>query len=148
MKNAILILTLFFSIASYACDCDGILIIEKAFKQSEKVFTGKIISVEPYNSKVYENGDETIEEYSNVKVMIELTNSFKGDSNNMVEIITGIGGGDCGYDFIFGEEYLIFAYDNGIYTDKNDGIMETTICDGNGKVSDRKKWMNYLKKLK
>jgi hypothetical protein len=123
MKNAILILTLFFSMVSYACDCDETLTIEKAFKQSEKVFTGKIISVRPHNSKMYKNGDETIEEYSNVKVKIELTNSFKGSSKKTIELITGIGGGDCGYDFIVGEEYLIFAYDNGIYTDKNDGII-------------------------
>lgn len=146
MKKAILIFILLFSIGSYACDCDGILTIEKAYNQSETVFLGKIISVKPYNSKISKNGDEIVEEYSNIIVKIEITNTFKGSSKNIVEIITGIGGGDCGYDFIVGEEYLIFAYDNGIYTDKNDGIMETTMCDGNGKISDRIKWIDYLQK--
>ncbi|MDG1994534.1 MAG: hypothetical protein P8J16_08705 [Polaribacter sp.] len=148
MKKTILILILLFSIGSYACDCDGVLTVEKAYKQSEKVFTGKIISVKPYNSKIYENGDETVEEYSTVSVKIEITSLFKGQSKNTIEIITGIGGGDCGYEFAIGEEYLIFAYDNGFHTKKDDGILETTICDGNGKVSDRNKWLKYLNELK
>ena len=50
--------------------------------------------------------------------------------------------------YIVGEKYLIFAYDNGFYTEKDDGILETTICDGNGKISDRKKWLEYLNKMK
>ena len=120
MRKALLILTLLFSIGSYACDCDGILTVENAYKQYGTIVTGKIISVRPYNSRIYQSGDETVEEYSNVTVKIEITNSFKGQSKNTIEIITGIGGGDCGYEFIVGEEYLIFAYDNGIYTEKDD----------------------------
>ncbi len=148
MRKTLLILTLLFSIGSYACDCDGVLTVENAYEQYETVITGKIISVKPYDSKIYPNGDETVEEYSNVIVKIEIINSFKGQSKNTIEIITGIGGGDCGYQFIVGEEYLIFAYDNGFYTEKDDGILETTICDGNGKISDRKKWLEYLNRMK
>jgi len=35
-----------------------------------------------------------------------------------------------------------------MYTKRNDGIFETTICDGNGKVSNRKDWLKYLNNLK
>lgn len=39
-----------------------------------------------------------------------------------IEILTGLGGGDCGYSFQTGAEYVIYAYKN------SDGRLETGIC--------------------
>jgi hypothetical protein len=39
-----------------------------------------------------------------------------------IEILTGLGGGDCGYPFETGAEYVIYAYNN------SDGHLETGIC--------------------
>jgi hypothetical protein len=39
-----------------------------------------------------------------------------------IEILTGFGGGDCGYPFQIGSEYVVYAYKN------SDGRLETGIC--------------------
>jgi hypothetical protein len=39
-----------------------------------------------------------------------------------IEILTGLGGGDCGYPFQTGAEYVVYAYKN------PDGRLETGIC--------------------
>jgi hypothetical protein len=39
-----------------------------------------------------------------------------------IEILTGLGGGDCGYPFQTGSEYVVYAYKN------SDGRLETGIC--------------------
>jgi len=108
------------------------------------VFTGKILSVEPYKSNIYREGDQTVEEFYHVSVKVEVCEIFKGKSKRFIQIITGSGGGDCGYGFSVGDEYLIFADFSGIYTKKEDGFLETTICHGNRRTVDSKKWLNYL----
>src|SRR5882672_73494 len=39
-----------------------------------------------------------------------------------IEIVTGMGGGDCGYRFQFGVGYVVYAYKN------SEGRLETGIC--------------------
>src|SRR5438876_5661596 len=41
---------------------------------------------------------------------------------NEIEIATGMGGGDCGYPFQPGEDYVVYAYKNA------EGRLETGIC--------------------
>jgi hypothetical protein len=41
---------------------------------------------------------------------------------NEIEIATGMGGGDCGYPFQPGEDYVVYAYKNA------EGRLETNIC--------------------
>ena len=39
-----------------------------------------------------------------------------------IEIVTGLGGGDCGYEFQTGADYFVYAYKN------SEGRLETGIC--------------------
>jgi len=148
MKKIISILVLLFSIGSYACSCNEGISTQNLFKSSDLVFTGKIINIKPYQPKVYSNGDEIIEEYSNVIVEIETKDLFKGEFKKVIKIVTGVGGGDCGYKFMEGQEYVIFANDYGIYTEKEDGILETNRCKGNGKTADRKVMLDIIHNMK
>jgi Carboxypeptidase regulatory-like domain len=43
-------------------------------------------------------------------------------SQQEIEILTGVGGGDCGYPFQTGADYVVYAYKN------SDGHLETGIC--------------------
>ncbi len=43
-------------------------------------------------------------------------------SQKEIEILTGVGGGDCGYPFRTGADYVVYAYKN------SDGNLETGIC--------------------
>ncbi len=52
---------------------------------------------------------------------------IKGFDGKSIEIITGLGYGDCGDDFTVGEEYIVYAYDVR-WSEKNDGYYETSIC--------------------
>src|SRR5262245_63030054 len=36
--------------------------------------------------------------------------AFRGVNGAQAAVMTGIGGGDCGYDFKIGEQYLVYAY--------------------------------------
>jgi hypothetical protein len=45
-------------------------------------------------------------------VMFEVTNSWKLVDTTSIQVSTGSGGGDCGYGFSVGNDYLVYAYDD------------------------------------
>lgn len=49
--------------------------------------------------------------------------TLKGDIDENVTVTTGMGGGDCGFDFMFGKPYVVYAYEEG-------GKLGTGICSG------------------
>lgn len=55
------------------------------------------------------------------KAYFRVLEHFSNSAKNDVTIETGLGGGDCGYDFKEGERYLVYAYEN-------KGRIITTIC--------------------
>lgn len=92
---------------SYACDCIGSISVKKEIKISDAVFKGKIIEKSLFvvdtlfaNEYVYK-----------AKYKIELDVVYKGNKNKSryITVITGIGSGDCGYEFKEGESYIIYA---------------------------------------
>jgi len=57
-----------------------------------------------------------------VVVVFTVERAFRGGQDAVVEVSTGIGGGDCGYAFKSGERYLVYAYRT------NDGRLGTGTC--------------------
>jgi uncharacterized membrane protein len=57
-----------------------------------------------------------------VRIRIDEVLSGVDPAQQEIEILTGQGGGDCGYPFQVGTNYVIYAYENG------DGRLETGIC--------------------
>ncbi len=57
-------------------------------------------------------------------VRIEIGEKFSGldPDQHEIEIATGFGGGDCGYPFQVGMDYIVYAYKNA------QGRLETGIC--------------------
>lgn len=55
-------------------------------------------------------------------VTIQVLRTFRGNLNGSVTVLTGIGTGDCGYDFETGKEYLIYA------SSLDGGVLFTSIC--------------------
>lgn len=139
MKTTLLTLfILFTSINSFACDCMNIN-VENDFKNATEVFTARVIAVRQNKA---EEGQGSFQ-----IVKIEITKSLKGDLVGTIEIATGIGGPDCGFNFSVGEEYLIFSGDYGMYGDKGDGIFETTRCSNNDLVSNSKSALKLIDRL-
>jgi hypothetical protein len=47
--------------------------------------------------------------HKNRVAQFTIEESLKGIDQKSVELVTGMGGGDCGYDFKTGERYLVYA---------------------------------------
>ena len=84
--------------------------LSEARKKSKAVFSGEVVEVIAGPQTAY------------LKVRFKLEKSWKGVLADEVIVVTGRGGGDCGYRFEVGTRYLVFAY--GV----DDRKLETNIC--------------------
>lgn len=83
--------------------------VKKAQKESRAIFVGEVM-------QVVQNPDA-----SGVSVKFLVEKIWKGKLSREVNIFTGRGGGDCGYQFEVGESYLVYA------SGANESLS-TTIC--------------------
>jgi len=56
--------------------------------------------------------------------------AFRGTRQDHISVLTGIGGGDCGYDFRTGRTYLVYA-SMGV-----GGVWFTNLCSGTNRIED------------
>jgi hypothetical protein len=63
-------------------------------------------------------------------VSVHVMHAYRGDASGDVTVITGVGGGDCGFDFETGKSYLIYASKTG------DGMFFTSMCSGTSAMED------------
>jgi len=54
--------------------------------------------------------------------------SYRGDQRKPMRLSTGLGGGDCGFDFEVGKQYLVYAFEDA-FKDET-GELSTNICIG------------------
>jgi hypothetical protein len=71
------------------------------------LFSGRVVSVEPLGTPKGIRGS-----LLQNRVRFAVLEAFRGVAGAEVEIQTGAGGGDCGYRFREGMEYLVFAHGN------------------------------------
>src|SRR5260370_33070493 len=57
-----------------------------------------------------------------MEASFEVLRSYRGVDSKHVRVRTGIGGGDCGFNFETNEMYLVFAYKD------DSGELSTGIC--------------------
>ncbi|WP_423409051.1 hypothetical protein AABM38_02905 [Heyndrickxia sp. MSNUG] len=106
-----------FPSATSACKCAGLPNAARELERSQAVFSGKVLDIkDKRNSKGY-----IIK-----SVLFEVTNTWKGVTQSQIIITTGQGGGDCGFTFTKGQEYLVYAYESEMYGAKT---LVTLICD-------------------
>src|SRR5215813_2853356 len=111
MSNKIssLILTAFilccFAETAHACTCAGGS-SPCAFLRGEwVVFAGVVTSVTTDDVDVLSEDKKYSHRYRVAQFTIE--EPLKGIDQKTVDVVTGMGGGDCGYDFKTGERYLV-----------------------------------------
>lgn len=90
------VLTLF-STTSLACSC-AYPRVDDAFNNSDLVFKGKVIELEPPTSSTFN------------RVTFDVYNVYKGSEKSSEAIFTNRSSAACGYPFKQGEEYLVFAF--------------------------------------
>jgi hypothetical protein len=128
MRKALLVfgiftLLLIVRVEAVACTCDAPSptkttgqLVSEALIDAEAVFTGKVLSI---------HGTRPL------RVVFLVEGSWKGKVPSKVVISTGRGDGDCGYRFVIGRRYLVYA---GPATFTRWG---TSICHRTGTLSDR-----------
>lgn len=133
--SSIIYLT-FAYIPSYAsaCSCAPPPDVKTALSNSDAVFSGKVISV---------NNKRTLKGYSVRNVLFEISQTWKGVNESHITVITGQGGGDCGIDFIVGNDYLVYSRESDMYGKKQ---LTTIMCDRTTELISANEDLSYLGK--
>jgi hypothetical protein len=135
-QRVIIIAILAFGVDSaFACSCIGEESVQQARKRADAVVVGTVVAVERLEVS-YPGLLTHFPIYANrYTVLVEHT--FKGrNAADTIIIVTGQGGGDCGYQFEVSKRYVIYgSRDNGAgespWAEKpvtGRGIYWTSIC--------------------
>ena len=126
--HLIILLLLCSSSSIYSCSCIGKSKLKIATLQTDAILTGKIISKEIFEIRLDSFSQLTI---SQAKYQVLISERLKGSIyRDTIEIITGIGNGDCGVKFNTGEKYLLYLTfkDEIIRGEKVPYYLTTNVC--------------------
>lgn len=104
--------------------------------KADAVFVGTVTAIEDLGP-----GERFTTPFVSRRVRLGRTETFLGESFEDATVLTGWGGGDCGYPFVVGRAYLVYAYRG------TDGALHTGICSRTAEVRDRRDDLEYLRSL-
>lgn len=139
-RTLILILALFIvglcGVDASACTCAGERAPCEQYWQASAVFIGTVIEGRLVTVK-----EDTYEHQMNA-VRISIDEAFRGVEGAEVEVLTGLGGGDCGFGFRRSQQFLVYAY-----RDKDDQKLYTSICTRTRSISEANPDLLYIRGL-
>lgn len=94
-----------------ACSCINQPSVYDSFRDTPIIFVGQVDSIKEEKVKIIRFGEKE-EIRTGLTAYFTVKESLKGISESKVEVITGGGGGDCGFHFEKGETYIVFAWPN------------------------------------
>ncbi len=104
----------------YACSCAQPGSPSEELRESSAVFAGKVVSVR----HTYDPDGRSVSRDDHSAIGFEVSAVWKGTVYEDMVITTPPTGGSCGFRFVEGEEYIVYAYD-GPYVD---GGYSVGIC--------------------
>jgi len=111
-----------------ACSCAGTGSVCQSFGTATAVFVGTVVSARenrfPAGMTLEERrkqADRTGDDWAPRAFKFSVEQTFLGVGGTDIEVFTGSGGGDCGFEFKVGQRYLVYAYQ---YKER----LITTIC--------------------
>jgi hypothetical protein len=111
--------------------------------RTDAIFEGKVESIELkwslMDAKVGDLLPADLEEDAEMRVSFEVARSYRGVRQKSVVVSTGLGGGDCGFRFKIGQQYLVYAFADG------SGQLSTNICSGTAPLDDSQANLSYLR---
>jgi hypothetical protein len=110
----------------------------QAYSGAGAVFTGLVTNI---STIPLDLGDGS-SGYRQRLVRFELDESFHGVKGRTAEVITGMGGGDCGYDFKEGERYFVYAY-----RDPKDNTLHVGICGRTRSLAEATADLEYARRV-
>lgn len=103
-----------------ACSCATPLSPAKAFGEANEVFEGTVVKIVDNYSllrKLWDrfgpHSEPDLRDYEvdyGFTYAFEVTRAWRGGAARRIIIVTGRGGGDCGFKFEQGKTYLVYAY--------------------------------------
>jgi hypothetical protein len=105
-----------------ACTCSFVGPPCEEYWRSQAVFAGKVIKKSTFY--VEEGEGDSRHKYQQVLAPFSIEQVFKGLAGDQAEIVTGLGGGDCGYHFKDGERYVVYAIRSG----RDKSRLYSSIC--------------------
>ena len=102
MKKSLLALFVFAALftaqaqPAYACSCVRPGTPQEEMENADAVFSGTVTRIEDSTNYGYD-------------VTLEVSEAWKGVEGTSIVVHTGMGGGDCGFGFEEGQEYVVYA---------------------------------------
>jgi metalloproteinase inhibitor 2 len=119
-----------------ACTCSGERAACQAYWEASAVFIGTVIEGRLVTVK---EGDY---EHQMNAVRISIDEAFRGVEGAEVEVLTGRGGGDCGFGFRRAQQFLVYAYRS-----ETDQKLYTSICTRTRAISEADPDLVYIRGL-
>jgi hypothetical protein len=119
---------------TFACSCIGGVPLCETFWKTPVVFAGEVLEIRKTPNEL---GSGYLPDRL---VRFRVDEAWRGDVSGAIEIRTGSGGGDCGFDFQTGQRYLVFAH-------QWKGALSTNICSPTKLLSDAKEALAFLRRL-
>lgn len=142
-----LFLVVLLPIAGQACSCAGSIVPQRACQLvwgHHAVFTGVVIDIVDPGIPTYKPGEPppTFENYPQKQITFKVSEAFIGMEPRVQEVVirTGLGGGDCGYFFERGTEYIVYAY-------QTPRGLSTGICSPTRPTAKAEEDLKYLRSL-
>src|SRR5260370_820506 len=116
---------------------------EWAARGKEAIFEGKVEGVELkwkfVEARIGDLVPADIErEPPEMEVSFEVLRPYRGAEDKHVKVRTGLGGGDCGFDFETSKKYLVFAYQD------DSGELSTRIFSSTALLEESEANLAYL----
>src|SRR5262249_10049444 len=77
------------------------------------------------------------------RIRFDVAEAFRGVSGATVDVLTGLGGGDCGYPFRVGERYLVYAQ-----ASTDGSTLDTGICTRTRPIGDAAEDLAYARSVR
>ena len=119
-----------------ACSCMSSGPPCQAVWRADAVFAGSVVSVDT----IVDDSSKERPQWTMRRVRVKVTEAFRNVSAAEVDLFTGTGGGDCGYDFVAGRDYLIYAYGR-----PTDGRLYANICSRTRPITEAGEDLRYLR---
>ena len=92
----------------YACSCAQPGSPTEELEKFSAVFAGRVLSVQ----HSYDPDGRTVTRDDRSTIGFEVSTVWKGNVSEEMQITTPPTGGSCGFTFVEGEEYIVYAYDS------------------------------------
>ena len=140
------------SVAAFGCKCaapppgveSGHQLAEWRAKGVDAIFEGRVVKADLKSTWAKASMGDSVpadldEDLPTMLVTFEVMHSYRGVQGPLVDVETGLGGGDCGFGFEIGRQYLVYA-------DRTEsGQLETGICNATAPIEQSAANLAYLR---